>query len=288
MITHLQTVLPGRMSVYETPLRAPKTPEYCPHPDEDMNLFPDPNLDSEPELEESPPASQLEPRHEAKLAKQSNNEGKHLPQENLPRNSQSTRQPRKRKHEDATSALQFKKQKTENSILKLERHLEQKTCPYSLQYKAKANVTPDETFRQEISAIKSHAEEQFVSALVRYHQRRLISHNKKLEKANTAKTRSQNNVRERSRSPLRSIVNTDVSRLDKLEHQLSELKDLICTRFQSDNKHVEKYNSVISEQSVAKPTGAERLSKNNKRKKLRKNTIQKRIITEREKNEKIP
>ena len=50
--------------------------------------------------------------------------------------------------------------------------------------------------------------------------------------------------------------------------------------------YVEKYNSVISEQSVAKPTEAERLSKNNKRKKRRKNTIQKRIITEREKNEK--
>ena len=100
--------------------------------------------------------------------------------------SQSTPQPRKRKHEDATSALQFKKQKTENSKIKLERHLEQKTCPNSLQYKAKANVTPDETFQQEISAIKSHAEEQFVSALVRYHQRRLISHNKKLKKANTA------------------------------------------------------------------------------------------------------
>jgi len=262
------------MSAYETPLRAPKTPEYCPNRDEDMNLFPDPNLDSEPELEESPPASQLVPRHEAELAKQSNNEGKHLPQENLPRNSQSTRQPRKRKHEDATSTLQFKKQKTENSILKLERHLEQKTCPNSLQYKAKVNVMPDETLRQEISATKSHDEEQFVSALVRYHQHRLISHNKKLEKANTAKTRSQNNVRERSRSPLRSIVNTDVSKLDKLEHQLSELKDLICTRFQSVNKHVEKYNSVISEQSVAKPTEAERLSKNNKCKKCRKNNTE--------------
>ncbi|KAL9977690.1 hypothetical protein ACROYT_G015122 [Oculina patagonica] len=181
------------MSAYETPLRAPKTPEYRPNPDEDITLFPDPNLDSEPEIEASPPASQLEPRHKAQLAKQSNNEGQHLPQENLPRNSQS-RQPRKRKHEDATSAVEFKKQKTETSILKLERHLEQKTCPKSLQYKAKANVTPDETFRQEISAIKSHAEEQFVSALVRYHKRRLISHTKKLEKASIAKSRSQNNA----------------------------------------------------------------------------------------------
>ena len=121
-----------------------------------MDLFPDPNLDSEPE-ETTPPASQLEPRHKAELAKQNEYRGKNLAQENLPRNSQSKWQPRKRKHEDTISALQFKKQKTETSILKLERHLEQKTCLKSLQYKAKVNVTPDETFRKEISTIKSHA-----------------------------------------------------------------------------------------------------------------------------------
>ena len=94
------------------------------------------------------------------------------------------------------------------------------------------------------------------------------------------------NTREKPRSPLRNTVNTDVSRIDILEHQLSELKDLICTRFQSDNKHVEKYNSVISEQTAAIPTVAERLSKNNKRKKRRKDIMQRRLITEREKNEK--
>ena len=219
--------------------------------------YTDPNLESDPE--DSPPASQLEPRHKAEFAKQRSNEGLHLQKEsrqkeNLPRNSRSTRQPRKRKHEDTISAIQFKKQKTETSILKLERHLQQKTCPKSLQYKAKANVTPDETFRQEISAIKSHAEEQYVSALVRFHQRRLVSHKNKLEKANIAKSRSQYNVntRERSRSPLKNTVNTDAERIDKKENQLSELKDLICTRFQSDNKRVEKYNIVISEKSVQK------------------------------------
>ena len=119
---------------------------------------------------------------------------------------------------------------------------------------------------------------------MRFHQRRLVSHKNKLEKANIAKSRSQYNVntRERSRSPLRNTVNTDADRIDKIENQLSELKDLICTRFQSDNKHVEKYNSVISEKSVAKPTAAKRLSKNNKRKKRRKNTLHKRVTTERD------
>ena len=89
------------------------------------------------------------------------------------------------------------------------------------------------------------------------------------------------NTREKPRSPLRNIVNTDVSRIVILEHQLSELKNLLCTRF-----HVEKYNSVISEQTAAIPTVAERLSKNNKRKKRRKDIMQRRLITEREKNEK--
>ena len=137
------------MSANEIPLRAPKTPDYRPNLDDNMDSFPDPNLDSEPE--KTPPASQLEPRHKAELAKQNDYKGKHLAQENLPRNSQSKRQPKKRK--DAISALEFKKQKTETSTLKLERNLEQKTCPKSLQYKAKANVTPDETFRKEICAI---------------------------------------------------------------------------------------------------------------------------------------
>ena len=83
-----------------------------------MDSFPDLNLDSEPE--ETPPASKLEPRHKAELAKQNKYKGNNLAQENLPRNSQSKRQPRKRKHEDIMRALQFKKRKTETSTLKLE------------------------------------------------------------------------------------------------------------------------------------------------------------------------
>ena len=124
-ILHFQFYL-KKMSAFETPLRPPKTPDYRPNLDEAMELtYTDPNL--EPDPEDSPPSRQ---------------------KENLPRNSRSTQQPRKRKHEDTISAIQFKKQKTETSILKLERHLQQKTCPKSLQDKAKANVTPDETFRQ--------------------------------------------------------------------------------------------------------------------------------------------
>ena len=177
-------------------------------------------------------------------------------------NSQPKRQPRKRKHEYIISALKFKKQKTstENSILELERHLQRKTCPKSIQYKAKTKVTSDRKW-----------------ALLRVTLKANI--------AESLESRSQNNVmktREKQCSPFRNIVNTDVSRIDILKHQLSELKDLICTRFQSDNKHVEKYNSAISEQTSAKPTEAERLSKYKKCQKRRKDVMQRRLITEKE------
>ncbi|CAH3163186.1 unnamed protein product [Pocillopora meandrina] len=60
------------MSAFETPLRPPKTPDYRPNLDEAMELtYTDPNLESYPE--DSPPASQLEPRHKAELAKQRSN-----------------------------------------------------------------------------------------------------------------------------------------------------------------------------------------------------------------------
>nr|XP_058943701.1 uncharacterized protein LOC131771856 [Pocillopora verrucosa] len=61
------------MSAFETPLRSPKTPDYRPNLDKEMELtYTDPNLESDPE--DSPPASQLEPRHKAELAKQRSNE----------------------------------------------------------------------------------------------------------------------------------------------------------------------------------------------------------------------
>lgn len=54
------------------------------------------------------------------------------------------------------TATQVKITKTEESILKLERHLKNKTCP--LQGKAKANIKPDELFTKEIVSIKRGAE----------------------------------------------------------------------------------------------------------------------------------
>ena len=149
----------------------------------------DPSLESE---NESLPASQPEPRHKtASNAKDTfkENERQSLPNSHV-RDYFTTEllppQTRKRKHSyDTIASFEFKKQKTEESILKLEKRLKQKTCPKSLQYKARANIPPDDIFQNEIREIKNNAEQQFASALVRLHKRRSQSHAKKLNRAKT-------------------------------------------------------------------------------------------------------
>ena len=57
------------------------------------------------------------------------------------------------------------------SIKLLEEHLTNRTCPKSLRYTAKPNITPDETFEKELKDIKLDAEQSLVDALTRFHKR---------------------------------------------------------------------------------------------------------------------
>ena len=60
--------------------------------------------------------------------------------------------------------------KTEHSIQLLEEHLTNRTCPKSLRYTAKPNITPDE---KELKDIKLDTEQSLVDALTRFHKRKL-------------------------------------------------------------------------------------------------------------------
>ena len=70
--------------------------------------------------------------------------------------------------------------KTEPSIQLLEEHLTNRTCPKSLRYTAKPNITPDETFEKELKDIKLDAEQSLVDALTRFHKRKLEGQKNKL------------------------------------------------------------------------------------------------------------
>ena len=195
----------------------PRTREYR-LSDEDMA---EPNLELD---EESNPASQLEPRHKLAATATQRNERSN-PSRQSPPKVTNLWQTSRRKGEGITSAFEFKKRKTEESILKLKTHLEEKTCPMSFQYKARANVTPDDMFQKEIGAIKQYAEKQFVEALLRFRHRRLESREKKLERAKYAKHRNKRFISSRteSQSPSTNIANNvtnDVKRICNPEKQL--------------------------------------------------------------------
>ena len=62
---------------------------------------------------------------------------------------------------------------TEESIKKLQTHLNNKTCPKSLRYNARANIPPVEQFKKDIHTLKQKAEHGFLSALTRFNYRHL-------------------------------------------------------------------------------------------------------------------
>ena len=89
-----------------------------------------------------------------------------------------------------------------------------------------------------------------------------------------------------------NIVNHDVDKVDKLQQEFNELKQILYTHVLqnfANNKNIEKYNSVISENlTTQRGFKIEKGHKtNNKRKERRKKLTKKRIETQREKHEKF-
>ena len=59
--------------------------------------------------------------------------------------------PRKRQHSDEKTALEISVRKSEESIAKLQEHLDNNTCPKTLQYNALAKIRPDPEFKSDIN-----------------------------------------------------------------------------------------------------------------------------------------
>ena len=100
-------------------------------------------------------------------------------------------------------------------------------------------------------------------------------------------------MREQSHSANKeNIVNHDVNKVDKLQQEFNELKQILYIHVlqnSANNKNVEKYNSLISE-NLTTTTGVQNKNgykTNNKRKEHRKKMAKKRIETQRKNNEKF-
>lgn len=118
----------------------PKTPDYRPNEDDDEML----NTDEENDSGNNPPPSQPGPTQSPPRGRREN----HLPTSNRPDSPPKSNLPKrgqKRKYTDHRT-VENKIAKTENSIKLLEEHLTNRTCPKSLRYTAKLNITPDNIF----------------------------------------------------------------------------------------------------------------------------------------------
>ena len=62
----------------------------------------------------------------------------------------------------------------ETAIKKTRAHIKDGTCPKTLRYNARANITPDEQFRKEIGSIRKTAVQEFIRSLAKFHQRRIV------------------------------------------------------------------------------------------------------------------
>ena len=99
-------------------------------------------------------------------------------------------------------------------------------------------------------------------------------------------------MREQSHSAnTKNIVNHDVNKVDKLQQEFNELKQILYThvlQYSANNKNVEKYNNLISE-NLTTTTGVQNkkgYKTNNNRKQCRKKIAKKWIETKKN-NEKF-
>ena len=68
-------------------------------------------------------------------------------------NHQQENPSKRTRYDNSTEALAKKISKSEESIRKLKAHAEKKTCPKSLRYNVRANIVPDQDFKNDINSI---------------------------------------------------------------------------------------------------------------------------------------
>ena len=96
----------------------------------------------------------------ASKGKQPANEPTFQARRGVPARSPFTKHPRRTASDrDDISRMKDKIESSEQSVIKLKRHIENRTCPPDLSYDAKANIFPDEDFKSDIKATRKEAEQ---------------------------------------------------------------------------------------------------------------------------------
>ena len=153
-------------------------------------------------------------------------------------------------------SLNTKIEKSETAIEKLRAHIKDGTCPKTLRYNVRANITPDEQFKKEIGSIRKTAEQEFIRTLAKFHQRRIEHLQSKRTKVEQELSREKNKTNvfqtRKNRTPTaprdeNSHMNTDVFKLaSNIQAKIDKFTQLLSKIDDSKNKQSESYPSVLS------------------------------------------
>ena len=167
--------------------------------------------------------------------------------------------PRKRpRYDENLASLENKIRKSDVSIEKLKAHAETQTCPKSLRYTVRANITPDEEFKKDIAQICKNAKQNLIGALTRFHEPQRERNRDKLKKAeqkkNAFRGKKTNNaelIKNRSittKETKWSKTDENVISLTKtLTERIRKMDEMMKSLEKSFNKTSESYVCVLSD-----------------------------------------
>ena len=133
-------------------------------------------------------------------------------------------------------SMSDKVKRNNEAIHKLKLHTQNKTCPSSLRYAARATVNADKEFKQEVTQIKRRAEQEYLRALIKFHYRDIERLNRE-QKRNVI-----DNVTHSA--PKANVTEINVTKVESLEQELRELKELLNKNSAFKIKQEEKYQSL--------------------------------------------
>ena len=154
-------------------------------------------------------------------------------------------------------------------------------------YNARANISPDEEFKQDIALIRKNAQQKYLGALIKFHYRRVERNKTKLHRIGQLEQRKSNDeklTKNKAHSTVHepmANVNKHEERIENIQKKMNELKQMMLNIQKGQNKESESYPNASF-----LPTGhpkRERVQKrvirtkkrNERRKKLRRDIDQK-------------
>ena len=130
--------------------------------------------------------------------------------------------------------------KSEESISKLRTHSEKGTCPKTLRYNARVNITPDDDFKRDIALIRKNAQQKYLDALIKFHYRRVERNKIELNRIKQLQSRKSSDAKQ-SRDKAHSVVSdpnaiNHTEKIENIQKGMNELKQMMLDVEKNENK----------------------------------------------------